>query len=84
MLQITIAKEHTIKNEAVRRFLEWMNQKQGKLSCTFVFVVPDTSICDWNVCQQLVSVGGGKMSDSSRQVAIRQYVIGVSIVSMVV
>lgn len=81
LIQITIAKEHHIKNEPVRLFLAWSAGRN--LTIKFVFIVPENVYEFWTVCQKLVGVNNKTLTDSRQVHGLEQYVMQMNIVEQV-
>lgn len=83
LIQTTVAKEHAIKNEAVKLFNKWSSTisvaLQKDITTKFVFVVPKEIVSDWTNCQKLVGVNDAVLLPSNQVAGLKQYVIGMDI-----
>ena len=71
---MTIASKHTIKNNAVKKFLIWI-QKKGFKQWVFVFVVPSAVIGNWKENQALVGSTKDEKLITKGKVDIQQAVV---------
>jgi hypothetical protein len=80
VFQITIAEKHSILNQPVKKFIEWIKKFNiSDLSVKFVFIVPTAKINQWNQPQNLVKSGEKDYQKKAWMVEIDQYVVSLDI-----
>ena len=80
VFQITIAEKHSILNQAVKKFIDWIRKFNiVDLDVKFVFIVPTAIIDQWNQPQKLVKSGEKDYQKKGWVVSIDQYVVSLDI-----
>ena len=82
LFQITIAKDHSIVNQPVKSFLDWIERFDiAHLDVNFVLIVPtETMVDQWNQPQKLVKSNKDGYLNEHCMVKINQYIVSLGIV----
>jgi hypothetical protein len=80
VFQTTIAEKHSILNQPVKKFLEWIKKFNiANLEVKFVFIVPSAIIEKLNQPQKLVKSGEKDYQKKGWVVSMDQYVVSLDI-----